>query len=385
MRRLAIMRTCLVATVSLMALAAPAAAQVKAPFMESLPFTYEGQIGGLDAWSLPGEEDLWLVLPDGQTVIAGFVFNGRGNDIGSAMLGLEPVHAAESLQRHFGGTSSSSNDELRGAIAPLTSQAALETALEDTMIRAYPDLEKLSDEDRDALLVTLVDDLDAAQSPQEFQETLLQWYEMVTGASLDRPAIERAGETDADPGSLVRVQSAIHSGAVLEALAQARDSAPEPEDGSEFLRELEVGTMWFGVGRDDALPIYMVYDPSCPFCARAVQNLEPRIVAGEIQLRIIMAPAVSQSSLGLASAILADADPVGALLENSSRIARGGQPSMDPVDPATLDQALLEGIAINIDMLERHNVPGVPFFGWADSGTPRFFAGVPDRAHAFIK
>ena len=389
MRHTGIRKAVAIITTLILSTSSLAMAQVKAPFMEDYPFVYEGQVGGLDAWSLPDDEDLWLVLPDGSTVVAGLVFSGRGNDIGSTLLGIEPVDAIESLDMMVGRIDQGFRN------APITEQQAPVPddafdgmqALEDAMLRAGPDLNALSDQERDGLLADLVESLDQASSPEEFQERLLDWHEMVTGGveGTDDPAEgDELAFQDITPDRTRMILDAIER-------AEARDPSSEdatPGEGDiltddvALMNDLAESSMWFGIGEASARPVYMVYDPACPFCARAIQNLESRAASGDIQLRIILAPAISEQSLGVAAAILDSESPAETLLWNARQITQSGASALEAVDPAAIDPDLLRGVAINLDVLQEHGVPGVPFFAWDDGG-PRFFAGVPKEDHDF--
>lgn len=342
-----------------------AGSQTRAPFMEGFPFSYEGKVGGLDAWSLPDNEELWVVLPDGNTVIAGLAFSGRGNDIGSVMLGLEPVDVFESLEMILEDPMAELPDLQR---LPEETGDSM-NSLEQAMISASPDLNALGAAERDALLADLVQSLNDAESPEDFQLRLLKWHDMVTG------------ETNAE--GLEIGESQAEKGAGL-SQPDVQGLGEDVAGGSDLLKDLEDGSMWFRLGDPEAMPVYMVYDPSCPFCARALQNLESRVASGDIQLRVILVPAVSEASLGIAAAILNSDSPSETLVWNANQIVASGISAVDPIDPSSIDPQLLSGVSVNLDVMRKHNVPGVPFFGWSDENGPRFFAGVPDTDHDFL-
>jgi len=52
--------------------------------------TFEGEIGGMSVWSVPGVTDLFAVTPDGRTIVRGAIFNGSGRDVGAAYVGSDP-------------------------------------------------------------------------------------------------------------------------------------------------------------------------------------------------------------------------------------------------------------------------------------------------------
>lgn len=364
----------------------PVHAQTKAPFMEGYPFSYEGKIGGMDAWSLPGEEDLWMVMPDGQTVVAGFVFSGRGMDLGSALLGLDPIDVQDSLMGFLEDQTSNRTQiedfpdmddlELEGRI----NQSAV--ALDETVASVAPQLEAMSDDMRDELLIQLVEKLEAAETPEDFQMQLVLWHDLVTGQNSFEGLTTEGPEgnsrsIDQDEASLNRIDPAM---------LQSLDVLSSPSEASQdvaLLDDLANSTMWFGIGNPSARPVYMVYDPSCPFCARALQNLEGQIQRENIHLRIIMVPAVSDQSLGLTSAILQEDFPGEALIRNARHITAHGRPEIQVSEEASVDPQILEGISRNLDVMREYEIPGVPFFGWHDDAGPRFFAGVPQADKDF--
>lgn len=328
-------------------------AQTKSDFMEGYPFQYEGQIGGLDAWSLPEQEDLWLVLPDGQTVIAGFVFNNRGNDIGSALLGIEPMGAKESLDMIF-----AANDD---AVEENSSSVADEDA------QAAP----ATEDDPEDLIAKMIADLDASASPEEFQAVLGRYAILLQG---EAPGSERVADT---PAPSAQASAAIEDVSVVPA------AAAKPENPEQFLSAIAEGSFWFSVGSDNADPVYMFYDPACPYCARAIRNLEPRIEAGEIQLRLIPVPVISQGSLGLVAGILTASDPEALVLENARQLAGQGKTSIEPADTAAVRPEFLQGIQGNMDLAGNFNLPGVPFFAWSAAKGPKFLSGVPAMNYDF--
>lgn len=376
-------------------------------FMDGLPFVYEGRIGGLDAWSLEGSTELWMVLPDGQHVIGGYVFNRRGFDVGSVTLGIEPVNIWESLSIE---NPSGANEDVRPAeppvyrTLPIMGEPAIpqasgipaegrDAAVSEAMRDTAPLLSRVSDAERRELLEDLVRAIAEAETPEGFQRALIHWRERVTGEVL-----LPVGEIEESTGSVTTINESPAVAALVErALQQAANPQPDPIAGEpvstaapalatsdvEFFEDIRENTFWFSVGSAEAPTVYMVYDPTCPHCARSIRNLEPRIQAGQLQLRVILAPLISDESLGLTAAILASPTPVATFMENALQRARFGSSDLEAMDPAVLRVELLSGIQGNIDFMQRYEVPGVPFFGWMGPNGPQFLAGVPARDYAF--
>lgn len=413
----------------------PAQARTMAPFMESLPFRYEGQVGGLDAWSLEGGEDLWLVLPDGNTVIVGFVFSGRGQDIGSAILGVEPVNVWESLGIEMNAADGNAPVAPAARPAPMADLAAPGVAgapgaagtwtetppaaqipqprrLQDVMADATPDMVRLTSDQRDELLAQLVEAIAAAQTPDAFLQALVDWRHRVAvlaGEARQPPAVSTPG----DQGSLIDVlpppgsrdRSLANSGgralhdpvqgaAQSDRTDRAGMSAEEVPGGGaspgaaqaslNLLQDISENSFWISVhrpgGPGDLLePLHMIYDPSCPHSARAMRALEEPVRNGEVRLRVSLVPVTGRNAVELTAEILSSDNPSEVIFDRARNFGTYRQ----DMGLDALDTELLVGLQANLDLVTRHELPGVPFFAWQTTEGPRFLAGVPRPGHAF--
>jgi len=347
-------------------LSTSALAQTPPAFMQGLDFTYEGQIGGLHAWSRPGTEELWVMLPDGRHVMAGYLFNQHGRDIGSVILGIEPIDALESMGLEDpGGRASPDVDPWAPGNPDLGS--LVDDIIPEAIGSASPHIATMDPQDRNRLIAELIAGMDAATSPEEFRTAILEWGERVAG---------EPGDPGRSSGAMVDVPGQDVS-------PEERDAAGVASSDMELLQEIRSDLFWFSVGHSDAPTVYMFYDPACPHCARSIRNLQPRIEAGKLQIRVILTPSIAATSLGYAAAMLTSDDPVGTFLENALSKARFGQSSVQPASAELVPEAFLTGMQENLDFLGRYGIQGVPFFAWMSGEGPRFLSGVPARDYAF--
>lgn len=416
--------------------ATTAQARTLAPFMESLPFRYEGQVGGLDAWSLEGGEDLWLVLPDGNTVIVGFVFSGRGQDIGSAILGVEPVNVWDSLgidaEDRTGqisnmpaiDTAPRAGSDLpdAGVALPPVTQVPQPRRLQDVMADATPDMVRLTAAQRDDLLAQLVEAIAAAQTPEAFLQALVDWRHRVailSGETRQQSMVMPSGEPEPRievmPPEASRPRDLTNAGSrtsrdptpdaalpLPQGLASQEDRTretaemPGPSDSDadaavsagqpslELMQDIAENSFWISMhqsgGPGDRLePLHMIYDPSCPHSARAMRALEEPVRNGEVRLRVSLVPVTGRNALELTAEILSSDRPAEVIFERARNFGTYRQ----DIGIEALETELLIGIQANMDLVTRHGLPGVPFFAWQTAEGPRFLAGVPRPGHSF--
>lgn len=374
----------------------PSAAQTKTDFMEGYPFEYKGKVGGLDAWALPDQEDMWFVLPDGKTAIAGFAFNEVGDDLVAGVLGYEPISAKDSLSAIFGA------------------EGLDVSALTPEVGAGFPQIQHMDMEgrpyDQEDLIADMISDLDASTTPEEFQNVLRNYAEKIASGTVASGTSETGGAVP--PVQVMPTTNVIaptytgQSGAGVVAPVNVPDqedhsmiTAPKmneevkdqikqasyavPSDATEFLKVMQDDTFWFSAGDRTSPAVYMFYDPSCPYCARAILNLEPRIKSGEFHLRLIPVPAVSKNSLGLLAGLLSSTDPEGMVFENSRQLAGQGKTAITAKDPSSMAKEFLEGTSHNMTVSKNLEIPGVPFFGWQSETGPHFLSGVPAMDYNF--
>lgn len=114
------------------------------------------------------------------------------------------------------------------------------------------------------------------------------------------------------------------------------------------------------VGNPEDPVVYMLTDPLCMPCGRALEDAIRQVEAGAISLRIVLAPLTSADSHGVIAGILAQQDPLEALL------AIGDAETAIPFSPyAYLDGASQEALAFNRAIATSGAIEQIPLFARA--------------------
>lgn len=400
-------------------------------FLQSLPVESVGTIAGLPAWKMGEEDFLWMKMPDG-SIIAGYVFDDKGQDKGSALVGKTPVSVWETLglpdpgqTQAVEGTSPVGTweemiappeaepadlpalDIETAQISPETSDllppapeaetadplaapmsADTETLLKDALAVTEDTISTLPPEKKNELVAKLVLALEAAKTPEEFQLAIIRWNEEATGKKLlpddfALPADASAPAASETPAaSPEAAETAATAGAAPETEATAVDRVdPSKATNDSLLADIRTNGFWFGVGAPDAPTVYMIADPACPYCARSIKNLREEVEAGKLQLRILLAPFVSKSSPDLIASILLSADPAKAYFEHSLQYADRGASDLEKRAFKDLPQDVVAAVRGNYDMVGAYGLRGVPFFAWTTAEGAKLFNGVPNAGH----
>ena len=164
----------------------------------------------------------------------------------------------------------------------------------------------------------------------------------------------------------------------IEAAMPASASEASAPDAERLLEDVRRGALWFSVGADDAPAVYAFIDPTCPHSARAVAVLSDEIDAGRLQLRVALAPVVSDGAGDAIAAIFADDDPAAAFVAHEIRVHETGRSSLKPAAFDEMPEALQRGVRRNFDLIAKHGIPGVPFFVHATATGARIVPGAPD-------
>ena len=416
--------------------------------------TYEGQIGGMDVWSMPGVSDLFAVSPDGRTLVRGAIFSGSGRDIGAALTGSEPstlvpdpesigdVSPREKIERNdsaspaggalmvntnpmngfagLGGQNSCQSPiasrESMAFIAPPGSdegrdQAALlsqgsppfddpkgsEPAIArdqsglingaEIAREAQDALAGFSQDERRDILLNLVAGLRETQTQEEFLSAIASWR-----ADVDRMRMERGlPRLYSDDGKepLQTTSSGVEDLTGLTAASIETSTLPPlPFEGGEIpdevpleqvlLEDSRYNALWFSVGANDAPSVYAFIDPTCTYSARAISALSEEIGSGDLQLRVILAPILSQRSAGLIAGILTNDRPPLAFFDHEVDLAERGRSDLAPAEFSTLPAPVQAGIQRNFEMLKDYGIPGVPFFVYETADGARVLSGAPE-------
>lgn len=432
------LKTLLLAGVATLSASAAFAQQAEMPeFLSQLDgVAYQGQLAGMDIYSLEGYQGIWMVSPDGRTAMAGTVFSNDGRDLGSAFTGGQPVRAFEiapeaaqpvvaepatgqtspgvSLIPEGGVLTSDEITAMESGLenieaqidslgpvgtsgttageAPAAEEASKHAATDAASVTEdmHATLEGFSEADKKILMAALVELLKDVKNEQEFQTAVQVWTEEIVRRHKEAEAAPtedhselRHSETQNEPQPEAAVketaveQSAVET-VVAEGVASDEQSIETTGDtvADTLLKEVRTDAMWFGIGKMDAPVAYAFIDPTCPYCAKTIANLEGSIASGELQLRIILAPVLSErSGKYIASILLADEPPI-AFLEHELGLS-GGRSPLKPGNWEDLPGQLRDSLIHNANIMREYEIPGVPFLIFNTEEGAKVINGVP--------
>lgn len=361
-----------------------------------------GEIAGLQAWSAENTQYLWLEGPEGE-LVAGFVFDETGKDIGAAAAGTPPTEfavmtGAISPQEAAAGVSATlavkpediglelpAVEAPKDAAEPIADVRVAENGETEVVLPseafdvAQEMLEGLPEAERAELLMALVTALRPVQTEEEFIVALKGWQDEVHAkvGTLAPRAVEVTPAKDATEDAAPAAEEAAQAAPAPEAEVTQASAKDDGADLEEFFRETQEDTTWFAVGEAGAPVVYAYIDPTCPFCARAVDGLRGKIENGELQLRVILAPLVSAKAPDTIAGIYLNESPVTAFLDHETSIAKHTTSPVELQDFKTLPNQIAAGVRKNYEIVVANGVPGVPFFAFQTEEGPRFFSGVP--------
>lgn len=405
--------------------AAPAAtaAPVAAP---QPPVGFEG-VPGIVHKGSDDREDYW-VIEDNDFVIArdkvtgvlriGYVFSPDGRDLSAILTGLAPHTIDEVINSAtFPVTADDGMATLDTELASLGDEvASLSPLAPEPGLEEHDNnlLEQAPEPVRRELLARLVERLDQVQNRQEYERVVLEWREEVRRELSTAPAPDSATDIVdelmrefAVDGSVSATEPSIPAPPVVTvappaeepatlgiggeeapviydlgaAEAPAVEQAPAPSaDDAEAARAyatLATGSRWFGVGPANAPAVYMVVDPTCPFCSRALVDLEPAVRAGEVQLRIVPAPLLSESATEVVAGVLLSENPAVALFENAAAKAGTGGKEVQRRNFSDLPPEVQADVGRNRQNVIDLGITQIPYFAWETADGFRTLAGVP--------
>jgi thiol:disulfide interchange protein DsbG len=130
-------------------------------------------------------------------------------------------------------------------------------------------------------------------------------------------------------------------------------------------------------------PIYIFFDPNCPFCHQLYKKLRPFVGKDDVQFRWIPLGMLTPSSLPKAAAILQASDPLQAFYKNEDDydFAANGQPG-GGIEPAqTITPKVRDELAANLALYNSQKLYGVPVVIWRKpDGRADMLIGVPSDA-----
>ncbi len=255
-----------------------------------------------------------------------------------------------------------------------------------------------SDEERRDLLLELVSQLRPATSQEEFLAGIAAWRakidELRVGRGLPRlytqdgtgllPPVGSATPVTTLSPAPIEV-SPLPSSDEAEVAGtgpeQVTPAATETQSGAlaqTLLEDVRHNATWFSVGANDAPSVYAFIDPTCSYSARAITALSERVGAGQLQLRVVLAPVLSQRSAGLIAGILTSEKPPLTFFDHEVALAERGRSDLAPADFSALPPQVQAGIQRNFEMIRDYKIPGVPFFVYETAEGARVVSGAQE-------
>jgi hypothetical protein len=433
------------AAVSLIALiAGGAVAQTPPSALADLPgVSFEGQIGGMDVWSVPGTDELYAVTPDGRTLVRGKIFSGTGRDIGAALIGTPSselfTRDADVSTTEIGGgdvpdetplmVNTDTSSGFSALIGPDSCQSPIlrqadpaveprfgrwdaqggggaSDALPSANANSASDMSVPRDEnglvdgagmareaedalagfdaaERRDLLLGLVEDLRDAQTQEQFLSAIAAWRAEIDTMRQERGLPRLYTEDGSSPLSQSSAEAPVTAfnappAVETQTLEAAAAETAEASLEQTLLEDVRYNALWFSVGYNEAPSVYAFIDPTCSYSARAISALSDQVGAGEIQLRVILAPVLSERSAGLIAGILTDDQPPLAFFDHEVDLAERGRSDLTPAEFSELPGPVQAGIQRNFEMLRDYGIPGVPFFVYETADGARVLSGAPE-------
>lgn len=306
-------------------------------------FTSLGNEGGLRAYlgqTQTGETQTFYVSPDGEFMVAGILFRSDGVNVTGVQIG--------EMQRRFEEAQKIAAAGAAAAPVPMPSGSEAE---------AEP----------------AGDAGDPAPAP-------------LPAGSENPPASPTVPA--ADPALTSPIAASPAPATTPPAVTVNRaDAWATTKQAAEFVDVMD-RTNWFRVGVEKAPHLWMIVDPSCPYCHAAWERLKPLVLEGKVQLRIVMI-GVLEGSGPKAISILARDNPGQAWL--------AGEGSVDnfTVAPAPAEgtPAHTAGLAYSENNLRMarelldkgYKMTGTPFLGYVGKDGKVYEAsGAPEDLDAFI-
>lgn len=145
----------------------------------------------------------------------------------------------------------------------------------------------------------------------------------------------------------------------------------------------QIGKATFIAEGNGKRPIYIFFDPNCPFCHQLYIKLRPFVGKDDVQFRWIPLGMLTASSLPKAAAILQASDPLQAFYKNEDDydFAANGQPG-GGIEPAqTITPKVRDELAANLALYNSQKLFGVPVVIWRKpDGRADMLIGVPSDA-----
>lgn len=136
------------------------------------------------------------------------------------------------------------------------------------------------------------------------------------------------------------------------------------QTASEMFQQATDFSVWFSAGtpKPGAPAIYFIADPTCPYCAKAVDILAQKVKAGDIDLRVILAPIRSQQAVYEAASVLQSQNPGADFLSHELSKTTSNPSTLKVLAPAEINPDIVRGLQRNVEWIRANGVQGVPFW-----------------------
>lgn len=282
-------------------------------------------INGLKAWTAPGQNLVFMRDAATGAYVVGFPFDAQGRTLIPGAAEIENSGIDQLLSELF-----APRINIPETYAPTVEER----------------LSELSDEDRDTAINALITSVRDVQDEAEFNTAIEAWIE----------ALPEDGAAPAVDGA----QPAI-------------DEEASAAQGGPTLLEAVRNAAYVEIGDRTAPLAYVILDPACHACRAAMAEVRDRVDAGELQLRVLLVPAVDADSPGVIAGLAATGDIGKALMELDAE-----KDADLPFDrPSTLSEAIVSGIDGNLEIARTYQLPSLPFFVYEKEDGPFYVSGLP--------
>jgi thiol:disulfide interchange protein DsbG len=178
--------------------------------------------------------------------------------------------------------------------------------------------------------------------------------------------------TTADKKTLVAGNLIGEDGRDLSA-AYAEKYIPAPDHTAAYQALADASVIKEGEGRQGVHPLYVFFDPNCPYCQKLWQALQPYERAG-LQVHWVPVAYLGPTSLPKATRMLVATDRTAAFREHMQRFGQNRVAPADVKGSAESAQALERNLAL----MHRFGIEGTPGLVWRENaGKVRTLVGMP--------
>lgn len=318
-------------------------AALKAMQATGVKLTYLGDRGGMKGYLAEAQDhkmQVFYVVPDGNSLIAGVMFDATG-------LNVTGVQIAE-MQRRY--------DEAKRTFEARRREF-------DEAQRRMAEQGTQFDQAREQL-----GSAPTATSPQQAPVPISPTS--IAPAPVPTPTPALAPRADAAPLT-------APGGTATQPIPASMQQFVSAMSKDKFLQLVE-NVPWFTVGDDVNQPyIYMISDPQCPYCHAAWAKLRPLIDAKKIAVRVILIAGLPGSQ-PLAVSLLARPKTVGqAFYRGEGSVSGKTIAAPPPTDSEEYKSGQLL-LAQNMGFAQQVNLTGTPWMGYVGRDGKFYSAQGPD-------